>query len=121
MTVDVRDLAEFAERLADLGPIRFKRMFGGAGFWLGDQMFAIYAEGSFMLRADGENAPQFTARGVGPWVPGMMPSRAGKTVAMPYYAIPDEVLDDAALLCDWARQSVEAAERAAHAKARKKK
>ncbi len=122
MAADSRDLAEFAERLADLGPIRFKRMFGGAGFWLGEQMFAIWAEGSFMLRADAENAGQFTARGIGPWSPGMIaPSKTGKVMTMPYYAIPDEVLGDDALLCVWARQSVEAADRAARAKPPKKR
>ncbi len=120
MAVDLRDLADFAERIADLGPIRYKRMFGGAGFWLGPCMFAVYAEGSFMLRADAENAGAFEAHGIGPWEPGMMPSRAGKTTTMPFYAIPDDVMSDDALLLAWSRAAVAAADRAAQVKARKK-
>lgn len=122
MAVDVRDLADFAERLAPLGPVRYKKMFGGAGFWLADEMFACWAEGSFMLRADAENAPQFVARGIGPWQPTVMTQKPGaKQMTMPYYEIPDDVMSDDALLVTWAREAAAAADRAGQAKFRKKK
>ena len=122
MAVDVRDLCDFAERLADLGPVRFKRMFGGAGFWLADEMFACWADGSFMLRADAHNAPAFAARGIGAWQPSIIaPKPGGKVMTMPYYAIPDEVMSDDALLLAWAREAVAAADRAGQAKLAKKR
>jgi DNA transformation protein len=119
MAVDPRDLADFAERLAPLGPVRFKKMFGGAGFWLADEMFACWIKGSFMLRADAENAPNFQARGIGPWSEEMGPAK--RVMTMPYYAIPDDVMGDDALLVRWAREAVAAADRAGQAKAAKKK
>ncbi len=121
MAIDERDLADFAERVADLGPIRYKRMFGGAGFWFDGKMFACYAEGSFMLRADEENAPKFAAYGIGPWVPGIIPSRVGKNITMPYYAIPDDVMGDDGLLLQWSREAIDAADRAERAKLAKKR
>ena len=111
MAVDERDLSEFAQQMAPLGPVRYKKMFGGAGFWIGEHMFAIYAEGSFMFRADAVNAPQFTARGIGPWEPGMMKPRNGRVVSMPYYAIPDEVMSDPQLLLQWGQEAAAAADR----------
>ena len=119
MAADLRDLTEFADRLAPLGPIRWKRMFGGAGFWLGDEMFACWVKGSFMFRADADNAPAYESRGIGPWTEAMGPSQ--KIMTMPYYAIPDEVMADDSLLLQWATDAVEAAQRAAALKASKKK
>ena len=122
MAADPRDLADFAERLADLGPIRFKRMFGGAGFWVADEMFACWADGSFMLRADAQNVAMFKAYGIDAWQPSIItPKPGGKVMTMPYYPIPDHVLADDGLLVAWAREAAAAADRVAQAKLAKKK
>jgi DNA transformation protein len=116
--------AEFAAHVRDLfgglGPIDIRRMFGGAGIYLGDAMFGlIYEDGLIYMRGDADLGPAYEAEGSVQWVY----EGKGKPVAMPYWRLPDAAMDDPDEALGWARRSMVPAEAAAAekraAKARK--
>jgi DNA transformation protein len=102
----------FAEFLLDLlsplGPVVYRRMFGGAGLFLGERMFAILDDETLYLKADDESRGAFEAAGMTPFVY----EGGTRTVALPYHRVPAELVDDPDGLIGWARKAVEAAMRA---------
>lgn len=87
--------AEMAERLCDdlapLGDVTTKKMFGGYGVFEDTVMFALIdSTGGAFLRADETTATKYRESG----------SEAHGR--MPYWQIPPAVLDDPALLMEWA-------------------
>ena len=93
------------ERLAPLGAVRARRMFGGCGLFMEDQMFALVTRAEVLhLKADDENRGAFEAVGAKPH---------GK---MPYYQVPPAVMDKPGELVEWARGAVGAVTRAKLAK-----
>ena len=101
---NVRDL------FAGLGPVEVRRMFGGAGVWLGDACFALIVDGSIWMRADEELGRAYTEAGSEQWV---YEGRHRAAVTMPYWRLPDAALDDPDEAAGWARRSLVPAERAA--------
>ena len=97
------------ELFAPLGTIRIRRMFGGAGVFLDDVMFALVADEVLYLKADDENRPQFEAEGLEAF---SYESR-GKRVTLSYFRAPDEAMDSPALMHPWARGALAAALRGA--------
>ena len=104
------------EQLASLGDVRARSMFGGFGIYLGERMFALVADDALYLKADAENQAEFEARGLLPFRYEMR----GEKKQMNYWQPPAEAMDDREMLCDWARKGVEAAERAAAGKKRRR-
>lgn len=100
------------EALAPLGPVRARRMFGGVGLSLEGLTFAIAAFDELYLKADAETAPRFEAQGLKRFTIEMK----GKPASMNYYRPPEECMDDAEALRDWAELAIGAARRAAAAK-----
>lgn len=88
-----------AERLAPLGNVTVRNMFGGCGIFLDSTMFALIdRSGGVFLRADERTSARFEEAGS---------ARHGK---MPYWQAPDEVVDDRETLLGWARQALAAAQ-----------
>ena len=112
----VEFLLEQLEPFGD-GRVRSRRMFGGAGLFLNDLMFALIADDRLYFKADDENRPRFLAEDLGPFI---FVSKAGKRGALGYYEAPESALDDAGELLDWARLGYDAAVRAAASKPKKK-
>jgi len=116
--------AEFAEHLHDLfgalGPVQTKRMFGGAGVYLDDAMFALVIEDSIYMKADPDLAKAYAEAGSTPFF--YDTSDGGRTIAG-LMSLPDSALDDPDEALEWARRSLVPAELAAAqkraAKARK--
>lgn len=110
----IRDL------FSGLGPVSIRRMFGGKGIYHDGLIVALEVGGDILLKADAESAPDFAAAGSVQWV---YEGHMRKTpVAMPYWSIPDEALDDPDEMVVWARRAYEAARRSGKAaKPRKKK
>lgn len=95
---------------AGLGPIAIRRMFGGKGVYHNGLIIAVELRGELMLKADTESAPAFEDAGCVQWT--YVGSRHGKTVAMPYWSVPDGAMDDPDEMTPWARRAYEAALRA---------
>ena len=93
--------ADLVEKLAPLGDLTTKSMFGGIGVFESGTMFcAIDSKGRPSLRADDQTEPDFLA------------ARSSRHGRMPYYEIPEVVLADPDVLRDWAQRAIEASRRA---------
>lgn len=53
---------------AAVGPVRARRMFGPAGLYAGEVMFALVADDVIYLKADDALAAELEALGCGPFV-----------------------------------------------------
>lgn len=103
------------ELLAPLGPVRTRAMFGGRGFYVDGLFMALIANGQFYLKADDLSRERFVAAGCPPF---SYATRDGERHVMSYYRPPEEALESPPLMRPWARLAMEAALRAANAKAR---
>jgi DNA transformation protein len=81
-------------------PVTSRAMFGGYGFWLDGRYFGIASEGAAWFRAGDENREAYLSRGMPAFQPKNRP-RGPRTVDR-NFRVPDEVLDDASLLAEWA-------------------
>jgi DNA transformation protein len=109
------------ELFAPLGPIRVKRMFGGAGIYAGEVMFGLIADDFIHVKADAALAADLEAEGSGPFVFTLPRGpKAGKRIAMSYWRLPDSALDDADQACVWGRRALDVARAAAQPKKPKK-
>lgn len=111
----------FIELLKDalnaLGPVRVRRMFGGAGVYADGVMFALVADDALFLKADATTRAAHEAEGLTPFV-----YRAkGQSVALGYWRAPDRLLDDPDEMVEWARRALAVARRSATAKTRSSK
>ena len=115
---------EFADHLRDLfgalGPVETRRMFRGAGVYLGDAMFALVIEDTLFMKADAELAKVYAEAGSEPF---FYDTRDGGRTIHGLMRLPDSALDDPEEALGWARRSLVPAELAAAkkraAKARK--
>ncbi len=103
----------FAEHCLDLlsplGPVALRRMFGGWGFWLRGDFFALIASDRLYLKTDELTREDFLAAGSEPFV---YQGRRGDEVSMSYYSAPDGALEDPEGMRPWATLAAEAAARA---------
>lgn len=100
------EFVEFVlERLAPIGGVRARAMFGGHGIYQGDTMFAIIVDDRLYFRADGVTRHEFMARGLSPFTY----VARGKTIALQYYEAPPEVFEEHEAMRNWAQQAVEVA------------
>jgi DNA transformation protein len=122
MAVDMgAEANEFVTHVLDLleplGPVSARRMFGGYGIYLDRSMFALVADDTLYLKVDDESRGEFEAAGLDPF----RYTKKGKSYQMSYHAAPEDALEDAELLRDWARKAVDAAMRAARGERKKNK
>jgi DNA transformation protein len=82
-----------------LGEVSIKRMFGGKGIYHQGRILALEVNGDILLKADAESAPDFANAGASQWV--YDGKARSKPVAMPYWSIPEEALDDPEELAKW--------------------
>ena len=86
--------------------IRAKAMFGGYGIY-GDGLFfaLLTSEEKLYLKVDDTNRGDFEAVGMGPFQP------YSSGIAMPYYEVPAELLENPDDLRPWLEKSVAVARR----------
>jgi DNA transformation protein len=108
--VGFMDADSIADLFAGLGPVSIRRMFGGKGIYHQGVIIAIELRDELMLKADAVSAPDFLAAGCTQWT--YTGSRHGKSVAMPYWSVPESALDDPDEMAAWARRAYEAGLRA---------
>ena len=90
---------------------RAKRMFGGAGVYSGELIFALIDDDTLYLKVDAETRPDFERRGLRPFQP-----FGEGTATMQYYPLPEDLLEDPEALRPWTDAAVAVARRARLAK-----
>ncbi|MBL8550782.1 MAG: TfoX/Sxy family protein [Hyphomonadaceae bacterium] len=92
----------------EFGPIRVKRMFGGAGVYVGElPMFGLIADDVLYLKIDEALKAELARAGSGPfvWTPARGP-KAGEAIDLGYWRLPEEALEEPELACLWARKAI---------------
>jgi DNA transformation protein len=89
------------DQLAALPGIRDRSMFGGVGLYADDLFFGILASDVLYFKVDDSNRQEYEQAGSHPFKP-----YADRAMTMPYYAVPIEIVDDAATLVKWAKRAV---------------
>jgi len=103
------------ELLAPLGRVRARRMFGGHGIYADDVFVALIAGERLYVKVDADTEARFTAAGCAPFVY----EGQAKPIKMSYWTVPDEAMESPSLMLPWARLAMQAAVKAAAAKAGK--
>ena len=107
-------LSFILDQLSALPALRSRSMFGGHGLYSGASIFGMVIDGQTYLKVGDDNRPDYEARGSKPF---MYAHKSGKAIAMSYWAVPDEVLDDREELLAWAQAALRVAQPKASAKA----
>jgi DNA transformation protein and related proteins len=91
------------DRLGAVVPaLKLKSMFGGVGVYSGASFFALLDDDRLYFKVDATNRGDFEAAGLGPFRP--FPDKPD--YVMQYYEVPASVLDDAAILREWAAKAI---------------
>ena len=86
--------------------VRAMSMFGGAGIYAGQTIFALISDDALYFKVDATTRPKFEARGLGPFRP------MGDTSAtMSYYLVAEELLEDPEELRPWVEDAISVARR----------
>jgi DNA transformation protein len=101
---------DIRELFATFGAVTVRRLFGGAGVYAEETMFALVHDGVIYLKADAHNAPAFEREHLPPFT---YATRGGKRGVMSYRRMPDRLYDDPDALAAWAREALAAARRGA--------
>ena len=104
------------ELFEPLGAVAVKRMFGGAGVYAEGLCFAIEQDGEVFLKTDSLSQPSFAEAGSSPFIH----FAKGKPMATSFWRLPAAAHEEADELRRWASLALEAARRAAEAKAKPK-
>ncbi len=98
-----------AELFAPLGAVRIRRMFGGAGFWADEVMFALLAGGEVYLKVDEALRAELAALGSAPF----LYRRQGRSqpVDLGYMRLPSSAFDDTEEAAAWGGRALAAARR----------
>lgn len=94
------EIAALRELLDPLGVIRFRRMFGGTGVYVGDLMFGLVADDVLYFKADEATVPDYSAEGCGPFG---YARKDGRQVSTSYWRVPERLFDEPDELRAWAR------------------
>jgi DNA transformation protein len=97
------------EQFSVLGPIHIRKMFGGAGIFLDGVMFGLVADDTVYLKVDDSNKQDYIDNGMGPFV--YMGKK--KPIAMSYYQLPEECMEDIEMLRIWGQKAVTVAVKSA--------
>lgn len=108
------DDAALADLFAAFGPVKARRMFGGAGIYAEGVMFALDADDTLYLKADAALAAELLASGSAPF--SYETSRGRRTIGS-FWRVPDAALDQPDDLAALARRALAVALAAAEEKA----
>lgn len=102
VTPEFRDFV--LDQLAGVAQLRSRAMFGGMGLYAGERFFGILASDEVFFKVDDTNRGAYEAAGSEPLRP-----FADRSVAMSYWRVPAEVLEDSTELTAWAREAIRVA------------
>lgn len=99
-------MSEFVEYLkkafAEFGPIQTRKMFGRYGIFYEGLMIGLAANDMLYLKADAKSVNVFAHRKLPP----LTYKTRTKRVAMPYYLVPEDALEDPSEFMRWANLGV---------------
>lgn len=97
--------SSFVDYIVDLllpyGHITVKGMFGGYGIYCNAIIFAIIVDDDLFFKTNKLLSKEFEAEGSYPFTY----NARGKTIALSYYKVPIEVIEDEAQLRSWFKKS----------------
>ena len=111
-------LRDFVEDLfSQMGQVSLRHFFGGAGVYLDGTMFAMIADDVIYLKVDAPLKADLVDAGSGPflWTP-KSGAKAGQTLELGYWRLPETALDDPDEAAQWGRRALSVAEAAARLK-----
>ena len=122
MSETAASIAFAVELLSDLGLVRGRRMFGGAGLYAGEVMFGLIDDEVIYLKADAALKADLAAAGSHAWIYSRRPDPdTARPQESGYWSLPDTALDDPDEACAWARRALAVAEALKAAKPVRKK
>ena len=90
--------------LGHIDGVTSKKMFGGYGIYLDGLIFAIITDDSELrFKANDETKEQYESRGGKQFI--YTGHKNKKPTPMPYWTVPEEIMEDRELIEEWARQS----------------
>ena len=93
------------DQLSALPDLRAKAMFGGHGLYQADRFFGILMAGRLYFKVDATSRLAFVERGMGPFTY----EKARRTLAMNYFEVPPDVLENREELVAWANCAIQVA------------
>lgn len=87
----------------EFGAVQIRRMFGGAGLWADDVMFALITREVIYLKTDDESIPAFEAENCSPF---SYTTKNGRHTLTSYWRLPERLYDDPEELAVWARRAL---------------
>ena len=107
MAVTDEQIEAIRDLFAEVGPISTRKMFGGLGIYSEGTIFAVLmSDGDLKLKGAGEMAETFDTEGWERWT--YQRDGSDKITAMPYWSLPDALLDDPEEASAWARRALAA-------------
>ncbi len=89
------------DQLRELGEVRYRRMFGGHGFYCGAKFFAIAHDSRLYFKTDQHTRGDYEARGLKPF------QASARQTLKNYYEVPLEVIENRGELLAWASAATE--------------
>ncbi len=93
---------QILERLATLGDITARPMFGGQGLYWGETIFGIVYRDKLYFKVGEDTKPDYLARGMEPFRPNQ------RQTLRSYFEVPPDVLGDPESLLSWAGEAIRA-------------
>ena len=106
MTGDAGFLQHVTELLEPIDGITSRAMFGGYGIFHDGDMFALIYGSTLYFKVNEENIDQYEEAG------------SSKFKPMPYYEVPEEVMENEEAFLEWAEISIDIGHRTAKKKKR---
>ncbi len=94
--------------LRDVEGVTARAMFGGYGLYKNGIVFGIIADDELYFKVDDENRADYEAHDSEPFT---YEAKKGKRIAMSYWKVPADILEDPNVLPKWIDASVQASKR----------
>lgn len=106
MAVSEEQITHALELFEGVGPMTTRKMFGGLGIYADGRIFAVLmSDGVLKLKGAGGMVDVLDRAGWERWT--YRREGSDKVTAMPYWTVPDALMDDPEAASDWARRARE--------------
>ncbi len=102
MAVSIEFIEYILDQLDDWREVSYKKMFGGAGIYADELMFAVVADDVLYFKVDDSNRAMYEEEGSEPFKP-----FADKPMTMSYYELPIDIVENREKFIEWAEISYE--------------